>query len=300
MHPLSTRPPAGPTANIGSPESARPGGTALPPNPQRVPAGASQVADKALVAQALPKWLPPMVRHQFIQSANFGSGKAFRNTTEAYIAAFVEIDQRMRADGGKVEYGFELMPGANRTVTLGHLIRGDERSVSATMSDAGSPFGVYLRNYPFSRFVGGGNTNRSSGHSHPLIRGDRTNLELSYADTTAWLTSRPLGGQIMTAVYDYEAGRGYKLELDARVPIPQSLHGSGPGWEDVLPLRNWLKQQLDTGKLRVTAIVERESVGGPRGVEIAIGNREMWQPVWVRASEIQISPQLRRLPDLPK
>ena len=237
----------------------------------------------------------------------FEGRRAFTSTTQAYQAAFVEIHGLMRQDLARrdpIEYGFEIVPGDKGTVRLGHLIRGNEDSVAARMSDNAygglAPPRVKFKLGPMS-ISWGGSTQMPAGHSH--TGGASTAKGASNADVLNLLQSRPLGGKRMSGVFEFWRGAlGYKIELDARVRIPPALlRQDGPQTtQEIKDSAHWIQQQLNSGKLTVTLIVAGGSGRFVPDFALSVGPRDdpknRGLEVYIPPSSIRIAPNLARMP----
>ncbi len=229
----------------------------------------------------------------------FSGRKEFSSTTRAYQEAFREIHRLMRQDidrGDPVEYGFEIEPSGRGMVRLGHLIRGDERSVASGRSS--NPWGFLA---PPRIGSWGGSADMPSGHSHPRNNPMTMNCASS-ADVLGMLQSRPLGGKLMHAIYDHKTGLGYKFEFDKNVRIPPALlRQDGPQTaQEIKDSAHWLRQQLNNGTLNVTLIVAAGSGSFVPSFGMAVGPRDDSQSrsvvIDLPPRSIRIAPDLLRFP----
>lgn len=213
----------------------------------------STVQRGAGAAAKRPDRVAPMNLAQGSASV-FNGGATFAGMQPAYRAAFEEIYARMQADGGRREYGFEIVPGTQGKVALGRLVVGDEDSVASSLSDE-----VW-----FLRALSQSLTDMPRGHSHPQVAADTEDHRptFSAADLANLPTTRVLGGVFSGGLLDYTEAVAFQITLDARVEMPRQVRRGLVAAGDVadsMAAQDWLRQQLEAGKLRV---YDLGSVGG--------------------------------------
>ncbi len=152
------------------------------------------------------------------------------------------IYEKMKAEGGNREYGYEIERNWHGGYVLGNLSTGDEGSVDTDRSITGP-----------RQENGWRDVKQSGGHAHPVSE-DGFGPHLSPADVINLVMSEPIDGKRCATLLDYETGQVFAVELDASVTIPEESRYILPSTESAHKVRDWLDQQQRAGHLQVRLI----------------------------------------------